>query len=569
MTARAFDGEIVLPDGRHELTPEADAALGKSGCTTRTWPRSRSPSAPGPPTTTSPCGSGWPINIPTWLLASGLVALGHGVVPGDHHDRARQRDRAGPMLLNSHAGTKYGIPYPVFARASFGVFGANLPALIRAGVACGWFGIQTWIGGSAIFTVDRRDLGAGSWWTDRQHARRSASAMRSPWTRVAELRHLLGAQHRDHPARHGRRAAVRELGRPVRPDRRRSCLLIWMAVQAGGFGPLVERAAARLAGVDKFWVDLPVSLMGMIAFWSTLSLNMPDFTRFGRSQREQARPGPRPADHDDPLPAGRRPVTSATVVVYGEAIWDPVALVRTGFDNPILSHPRAGHARRRHAVGEHRGQRREPVVRLLEPWPKRISFRTGGLITGVIGILIQPWNLLHRSRHYIFTWLGTYGGATGAIAGVLIADYWFIRQTELHLADLYRANGDLPLRERLELAGGRCPARRASCWRSAARTRPAGQPFPEDGLIPFLKSAVRLQLGRRAGRRLPGVRRPTCGSSPRRTRRPRWDTPNCRPDRSAPPAGRTSAGPGTARGPSSEGPRRVRRCVTASPSLGC
>src|SRR3954466_4933071 len=91
--------------------------------------------------------------IPTYMLASSLIAggmnwwqamitifLGNAIV-------------LIPMVLNGSAGARYGIPFPVFSRASFGLRGANIPALLRAIVACGWFGIQTWIGGSAIFQL--------------------------------------------------------------------------------------------------------------------------------------------------------------------------------------------------------------------------------------------------------------------------------------------------------------------------------------------------------------------------------------------------------------------------------
>jgi NCS1 family nucleobase:cation symporter-1 len=181
--------------------------------------------------------------------------------------------------------------------------------------------------------------------------------------------------------------------------------------------------------------------MGMIAFWSTLSLNMPDFTRFGRSQRQQAIGqilGLPTTMTVFPLIAVL--VTSATIKVYGTAIWDPVAL--TGkFDNPIV----VAFALFTLAVAtlsvNVAANIVSPSYDFSNAWPRRISFRTGGLITGILGILIQPWNLYNDPHAYIFTWLNTYGGATGAIAGVLIADYWWIRRTDLKVADLYRSNG--------------------------------------------------------------------------------------------------------------------------------
>jgi NCS1 family nucleobase:cation symporter-1 len=224
----------------------------------------------------------------------------------------------------------------------------------------------------------------------------------------------------------------------------------------------------------------------MIAFWSTLSLNMPDFTRFGRSQRDQAigqTLGLPTTMTFFPLIAVL--TTSASQVVYGKAIWDPVALTGN-FNNPIVVVLALFTLAIATLSANVAANIVSPSYDFSNLAPKRISFRTGGLITGVIGILIQPWNLYSDPHAYIFTWLGTYGGATGAIAGVLIADYWWVRRTHLKLADLYRRNGVY------EYASG---------WNWIAIVAlvvgivfaiggsysSSGAPFPVDGLIPFLK----------------------------------------------------------------------------------
>src|SRR3974390_1567102 len=93
--------------------------------------------------------------IPTYMLASGLIAGGMNWWQAVGTILLGNLIVLAPILLNAHAGTKYGIPFPVFVRASFGVRGANLPALLRALVACGWFGIQTWIGGAAMESMLR------------------------------------------------------------------------------------------------------------------------------------------------------------------------------------------------------------------------------------------------------------------------------------------------------------------------------------------------------------------------------------------------------------------------------
>jgi NCS1 family nucleobase:cation symporter-1 len=478
----AMREETVYPDGRYELTDETEAGLANS-------PLHNADLAPVPVKkrtwTTYNYVALWigmAHNIPTWGLAAGLVALGMAWYQAIFTIMVANIIVLGPMLLNSHPGTKYGIPYPVFARASFGVFGANLPALMRAGVACGWFGIQTWIGGAAIFTVMGAIFGAGSWWTD---ATPIAIGFGDPipWTQWLSfgifwfLNILIIWRGMDAVRRFENWAAPFVLIVAV-------FLLVWMTSQAGGFGPLLEDHGTIGWSIDKFWLGIfPPALMGMIAFWSTLSLNMPDFTRFGMSQRQQAigqALGLPTTMTIFPLIAVL--VTSATITVYGEAIWDPVALVGK-FDNVIvvvLALFTLGVATLSVNVAANIVS---PSYDFSNAWPKRISFRTGGIITGVIGILIQPWMLYSNPDTYIFTWLGTYGGATGAIAGVLIADYWYMRRTRLKLADLYRAEGVYRYN-------------RGWNWRAVVALAIGvvlaiggsyGGPFPPDGIVPLLK----------------------------------------------------------------------------------
>ena len=234
----------------------------------------------------------------------------------------------------------------------------------------------------------------------------------------------------------------------------------------------------------NFWFVLfPPSLIGMIAFWSTLSLNMPDFTRFGKSQRAQAVGqilGLPTTMTLFPLVAVL--ITSATVVVYGKPIWDPVVLAGK-FTNPIV----VIFALFTLAVATLSVNVAANVVSPSYDFsnliPKWISFRTGGLITGVIGLLVPSWYLLDNPSTYVFTWLGFYGGALGAIAGVLIADYWFMRNTSLRLGDLYRVNGEYRYSAGVNwrglvslLVGGVLAV-------GGAYSTPGNGPFPQSGII--------------------------------------------------------------------------------------
>jgi nucleobase:cation symporter-1, NCS1 family len=428
--AQRIGEELVYPDGRHELaddsairnSPLYNEDLAPVPIKRRTW-------------TTYNYMALWigmAHNIPTYLLASGLVALGMAWYQAILTIGLANIIVLIPMLANSHAGTKYGIPYPVFARASFGVFGANVAALLRAGVACGWFGIQTWIGGGALYALTGKLLGDG--WTN---AAVVAGQHWTLWLSFAifwAINIFIIMRGMDAVRRFENWAAPFVLVVAL-------ALLGWMVVKAGGFGPIVSQPGKIGWGSD-FWFKLfPPALMGMIAFWSTLSLNMPDFTRFGKSQRAQAVGqilGLPTTMTLFPLVAVL--ITSATVVVFGKAIWDPVALTAQ-FDNPLV----VVFALFTLAVATLSVNVAANVVSPSYDFsnliPKLISFRTGGLITGVLGIVIQPWNLLANPNVYIFTWLGFYGGALGAIAGVLIADYWFMRSTNLKLGDLYRPDG--------------------------------------------------------------------------------------------------------------------------------
>jgi NCS1 family nucleobase:cation symporter-1 len=485
MTATVFDGEIVRPDGRHELTPEADAALDSSSLhnvdlapvpiSKRTW------------TTYNYLALwvGMSINIPTWLLASGLVAIGMAWWQAIITIGIANVVVLVPMILISHAGTKYGIPYPVVARASFGVFGANLPALLRAGVACGWFGIQTWIGGGAIYTLVGAILGEDSWWTTASTLSIGFGfeAVPQPWTlwlsflifwaiNIAII--LRGME------------AIKRFENWAAPFMIVVflALMFWMAAQAGGFGPIVSQSGTK---EGEFWSLFPLSLMGMIAFWSTLSLNMPDFTRFGRSQREQAYGQALGLPTTMTLfPLVGVLTTSATVIVFGDALWDPVQL--TGrIDNALvvilmlftLSVATLSTNVAANVVS--------PSYDFSNAWPRRISFRTGGLITGVVGILIQPWNLIATPELYIFTWLGFYGGITGSIAGVIIADYWFIRRTSLHLADLYKPSGIYRYMNGWNWRAVVALVVGAVLALGGANSAPGTGPFPADGFIALLK----------------------------------------------------------------------------------
>lgn len=359
--------------------------------------------------------------IPTYMLASGLIAGGMSWRQAIATIFLGNLIVLVPMILNAHAGAKYGIPFPVFVRASFGVRGANIPALLRALVACGWFGIQTWIGGQAIYSMLKILVPAAAhnpavpwicfllFWLLNMFV---------IWRGIDTIRILEGV------------AAPFMLAVGL-------LLLWWITRKAGGMGPVLS-TPSRFKTTGEFVRFFIPSLTGMVGFWATVALNIPDFTRYAKSQRAQM------TGQALGLPTAMTlysfigvAVTSASVVLFGHAIWDPVALLGQ-FQEPLI----ASIALIALLVATLNTNVAANVVSPSNDFsnvnPRLISFRTGGLITGIAGLLMMPWKLLADFNSYIFGWLVGYSGLLGPIAGVMIADYFLIRHTSLHVDDLYR-----------------------------------------------------------------------------------------------------------------------------------
>jgi NCS1 family nucleobase:cation symporter-1 len=370
--------------------------------------------------------------IPTYMLSAGLMAAGM------NWSQALVTVLLGntivliPILLNSHPGTKYGIPFPVFARAAYGTFGSNVPALMRALVACGWFGIQAWIGGEALNTFFASvipgwngllgsDVGG---YTGTQWLSFLVFWALNIWIVYRGMDLLRRVENWAAPF------VLVMTG----------ALLVWAVWKANGLGPLLSQPGK----FPTFAAFLPVfipSLTAMIGFWATLSLNMPDFTRFGRSQREQV------IGQVVALPttmfvfaAMGVLITSASSIIYGEVIWDPIKLIAR-FESPLVIAVAMFTAAVATLAVNIAANVVSPANDFANAFPRFIRFHTGGLITGILGIVIQPWRLLADPNGYIFSWLLGYSGGLGSIAGVLIADYWIIRRKQLALEDLYLPGG--------------------------------------------------------------------------------------------------------------------------------
>ena len=368
--------------------------------------------------------------IPTYMLASSLIGGGMNWWQAILTIFLGNTIVLIPMILNGHAGAKYGIPFPVFARASFGTKGANIPAMLRAIVACGWFGIQTWIGGAAIYNIVRA-------WNPSLPQIDSHSLFPQAIPMICFLLFWLLNMFIVYLGVESIRKLLlfKAIFLPVAAF----ALLFWAISAANGLGPILEQPS-KLQGAS-FWNYFFPALTGMVGFWATLSLNIPDFTRYAKSQKAQIR------GQAIGLPSSMTlfafigvVVTSATAIIYGSTIWDPIQLAGR-FENKMM----VTFAMLAVAISTLATNIAANIVSPANDFsnlaPKKINFRVGGYITGIIGVLIFPWKLIADPTGYIFTWLIAYSSLLGPVGGIMIADYYFIRKQNLDVDVMYRHNG--------------------------------------------------------------------------------------------------------------------------------
>jgi nucleobase:cation symporter-1, NCS1 family len=366
--------------------------------------------------------------IPTYTMASALIANGMAWWQALFTILLGNIIVLAPILLNSHPGTKYGIPFPVFARAAYGTAGSNVPALMRALIACGWFGINAWIGGLALHTFFASLV--PSWGTALGTFNGHPTTQWISFLLFWGLNILVIFKGME---------LVRKLERFAAPFVlvMTAVLVGWAIWKAGGLGPIIHEGGKPGA----FALLFVPSLTAVIGFWSTLSLNMPDFTRYGRSQREQA------VGQIVALPSTMTVfagmgiiITSATVLIYGKAIDNPIALGGLFSNRLIVAIIMFTVVVATLAVNI-AANVVSPANDFANAFPGKINFKLGGLITGVIGIAMMPWELLANAKRYIDGWLLGYSGSLGSIAGVLIVDYWILRKKTLDLKSLYVRDG--------------------------------------------------------------------------------------------------------------------------------
>jgi cytosine/uracil/thiamine/allantoin permease len=480
---------------------------------------------------------GMSVCIPTYMLAAGLMSNGMSWKAALLTILVGNAIVLVPMILNAHAGTKYGVPFPVLIRSSFGVTGAHIPSILRGLVACGWFGIQTWIGGFAIYVMIKtiwpgiEHLGAGMvpafvginggellcflffWalhmaivWAGVDSIKK-VEAWAAPiliaigialgvWAYQAgggffkvldasshfATPDLVAVRQDDahvrlkvdllldasgHPRATGLRfasAATMDEAKTrlssltfQRPEREivffadaAEAVVAVELERAGVAGPVLEAAIEPAGGkpASNWWlvVFLPL-LTAMVGYWATLSLNIPDFTRYAKSQKDQM------IGQALGLPTTMTGyafigvfATCASLIVFpdilvaSQAPWDPVKLLERFREPWIVVLSMFGLALATISTNV-AANVVAPAVGFSNLAPHRISFKMGGYITGIIGLVMMPWKLLATAGAYIFTWLLGYSALLGGIAGVMLADYYLLRRARVDLLDLYRPEG--------------------------------------------------------------------------------------------------------------------------------
>ncbi|RCX07357.1 NCS1 family nucleobase:cation symporter-1 [Extensimonas vulgaris] len=348
----------------------------------------------------------------TWQMAVWLVFLANCIV-------------LVPMVLLGRVGPRYGVPFPVLARVSFGVKGANLPAVLRGLVACGWFAINCYFGALALHGF-LNVLGMNL-------------AGPAPGQTISSSQFLcflaFWAVH------------IWFIWRGPESIRRLEVVAAPLMIVASVV--LVAVLLARVPAAQLFNLPAKVveggprtwgALTGLVGFWATLALNIPDFTRFAKSQKDQVLG----QAIGLPIPMALFSMVgvigfSASAILYGKAELFPDGLLTKM--GPIAAGLGLLVILLANLTTNVAANLVSPSYDFSQIAPDKISFRTGGIIAALLGLLFMPWKLLASSGNYLFTWLGGYGTLLGAIAGILLADYYLVRRGQLQVEDLYRRGG--------------------------------------------------------------------------------------------------------------------------------
>ncbi len=469
---------------------------------------------------------GMAVCIPTYLLASYMIKTGLNWYEALIIIGLANLIITVPMVLNGHAGVKYGIPFPVIGRASFGTKGVHLASVTRGIIACGWFGVQTWIGGLAVYAIFNAITGSPGelglsfgkfvgfvvfWVINMYFIWKGTESIKWLETYSAPILILIGLvliywgysqaggfgivlkqsrqlenvaatitqdeniaylnlhslKNKDGTIKANEFQLINEIDKSdwstftpgakidiseyaniseIENDKK----VVKVKFRNSNSKPIIESSIVTASIVNtsnsstgsKFWSYL-LWLTAMVGFWATMSISIADITRYAATQKDQV------IGQFTGLPATMMLysfvgifVTCAAVInfkdvlIADDAPWDPVSLIAQ-FKNPAVVIIAQIFMLIATLSTNIAANVIAPSNAFSNLWPKKISFRTGGLITGIIGILIMPWWLLNQiSGFLIFV-----SGLLGPVLGIMIADYFFVRKKSMQLAELYKLEG--------------------------------------------------------------------------------------------------------------------------------
>lgn len=337
-----------------------------------------------------------------------------------------------PMQLNSHAGTRYGIPFPVFSRITFGRVGAHLPSLTRAIVAAGWCAVQCWVGGAAFSSII--SVFSSSWDTEGT-GRFIGFGLFMIVTLILGLRGSEGIKW------------IEAIGSPVLII---LCvgLLVWIITLGNDYGVSVadmflagnnEEALAANGGMAYVFM---AGITSNIAVWATLALNIPDFSRYAKSQKAQFRGQlyAMPTSVMALVIIGAM-FAKVTEVAYGQAEFDPTVVLLHLNNKVVVVLASLGVI-----IGTLTTNMAANVVAPANGFanlaPKKISYKVGIIITCILCVVYRPWWMYGDAGAFMFSWLGTCGTILGPVAAILVADYFIVKKKRINVKALYDENND-------------------------------------------------------------------------------------------------------------------------------
>ena len=371
---------------------------------------------------------GMSVCIPSFTMASSLVALGLSPWMSVFNVALGNIIILIPIQLNSHAGTKYGLPFPVFARLAFGSIGAHLPSLSRALTACGWNAVQAWIGGGAIVSLVAAFAPA------------FAKVAAAPFIGfgiflfITWFITVLGSESIKY---------LEAIGSPVLIILT-VMLFVWSLMLANGGGYSMSdllAATTDLETVNASGGFVYVFLGGLtanIAFWATMALNIPDFSRYAKNQKSQFRG----QLYGMPVMMAACAFIGAlfaqsTKLVLGTAIFDPTQVLGM-IGNPFIQFLVSLGVILATITTNIAANVVAPANGFSNVSPKRVSYKMGVTISCILAIAYRPWWIFGGAGAYIFGWLNTYGGILAPVAAIFIADYYIVKKRNIDVMALFQ-----------------------------------------------------------------------------------------------------------------------------------